>query len=113
MLEQLKGPDYKNLRTVPALAAMNQVTIGSQKAGDSFRITTQSGNTYLLEVTDPDATMAHLVRCDERPGATKAGYRGVREVSPQIRVGHFFIHKGGGQDISNTSRVAKIEQIRL
>jgi len=111
-LETLQTSDFERLRGVAALATPDHLRVGTQNAGDTFRVTTQSGNTYLLEVVDPAAKTAHLVRCEARTGSTKPGYRGIREVDEEIRKGTFFIHKGAGQDISNTSRVIRIEQIQ-
>ena len=97
-------------RVLKALSGLNdgimplrQVTLNNYDPGTIFRAVTESGNRYLFEIVDPMKHTAHVVRMEARPGAPKTGYRGVRQIVGDVKIGHTIKH---GDSV--TSRVTQL-----
>lgn len=107
MLETLKTSEEINRLRSTEGVGFSEIAVSKLNVGCIFRIETKSGNAYLFEVADPKKCEAHVVRCGPSIFAPAAGYRGLRVISPVIKIGKQVWH-----DHSSTSPVVGITVIK-
>lgn len=107
MLENLKTSEEINQWRSAEGVNFREIAVAALSSGSVFRVETKSGNAYLFEVADPKKCEAHVVRCQPSGFAPAAGYRGLRTISPIIKVGKQVWH-----DSSSTSPAVRITVIR-
>ncbi len=56
-------------------------------SGTLIRVKTRPGSCFLLEVTDPAACTAHVLRRDERLLTSRVGYLGKWKITSRLEVG--------------------------
>jgi hypothetical protein len=83
MLEKASDRELSKLASARG-KTMTHVDIRELPAGSLVQLCTESGNTYILQTTDPLTSLAHIARYSPLGGTSLKGYLGERTISPSI-----------------------------
>ena len=107
MLETAHTLDIVNLMARSGKASKS-VDVGAVAVGTIINVRTYSGSSYLFEIVDPVACLAHVVRCPAPSSRFQSGYRGLRVVSRFFQTDKQILH-----GLSVTSPVEKIILLKI
>ena len=88
---------------------VNVVDLRTLSPGSVIKITTASGNIYLIEVVESEHPTAHLTRFSANKAAKIDGYLGIQEISPLVETGKVLEHKNGDGKTYPTKPIVKLE----